>query len=88
MGKSRKDSLSQMKKMVMDANFLKMVTFIVEIIIKIKNMEMDHFIGLICVILLVLKLLYQRLNNTMGNGGEVYPMEMDSIKKQMVNIIL
>ena len=39
----------------MDVNFLKMVIYIVVNIIKIKNMEKGHSIGLIYVTLLVLK---------------------------------
>lgn len=49
---------------------------------------MGRFIGLTCVTLHALRLLLRKLSNIMENGGEVYQMETEHIRRQMVTIYL
>lgn len=70
--------------MDLDAKFIRMEIYILEISIKIKNMELAYFIGLICVNHLLLKMLKFIFSTIPVSGGVDYQMAKESIIKSMV----
>ena len=84
MGRSMKETLLTIKKMVTAAKYRKMGIFMPVNSFATKNMAKDHFIGLIYVNLPVSKIQNPKYNSIMENGGVDFPMDQDNIKKPMV----
>ena len=76
-----KEPSKTIKKQDLGANFMPMVIFISENILKIKNMEKALFIGSVCT---QISPNNPHSSNIMAHGGEVYPMEKGNISNLMV----